>query len=75
MKMVDYTSLLFIITYMKTINEDKSPSLYMQAMGIATRCREALERLDVDDCLRPNIEALMELAEVEAAVQAGFMPY
>ena len=55
--------------------EDNSPSLWMEAHGIAVRCRESLARLDADDPLRLNVEALLELAEAEMEKQAALLPY
>jgi hypothetical protein len=55
--------------------EDTSPSRYMEARAIVARCQDSLERLDADDPLRFNVEALMELAEAEAAKAAAELPY
>ena len=55
--------------------EDNSPSLYMEAVGIATRCRERLEALPADDYLRPSIEMMLDMAQAEAAKQAALLPY
>lgn len=55
--------------------EDNSPQLYMDAVAIANRCRERLEALPADDYLRPDIEALLDMAQAEAAKQAAFLPY
>jgi len=60
---------------MSNIIEDAAPRLYMEAYGIATRCRESLARLDADDPLRFNVEALLELAEAEMEKQAKELPF
>ena len=54
---------------------DTAPEKYMEAVGIAQRCRERLEVLDASDPVRFNIEVLLELAEAEAKKQASFLPY
>ena len=55
--------------------EDNSPEKYMEAIGIANRCRERLAVLPADDYLRPSIEMMLDMAEAEAAKQAAFLPY
>lgn len=40
---------------------DTAPERYSHLAGIARRCRERLEVMEVDDYLRPNVEVLLEL--------------
>jgi hypothetical protein len=57
------------------LTEDTSPARYMECRAIVMRCQDSLERLDVDDPLRLNVEALMELAAAEMEKAAQEMPF
>ena len=56
-------------------NENNPTARFLDARNIATRCKESLERLPGDDEVRPNVEALLDLAEKEMESAAAEMPF